>query len=209
MIPFSDHPPAADHGHGLPIRRTPAGRPLVGIITCDRLIGCNTHYFGGRTTPCTKPDCKACNAAIPWRWHGYITFLAQDDRQHCLFECTAQAAEELVIAQTTHGTLRWVKFEARRMSSKPNGRVLLRISPERNVAIPIPSEPNIPAVLAHLWGLPADAVEKGPRRQHTNGDDTRHLGTTDTAHTNPESVAQILGLDRSQETAPRKSTTTR
>jgi len=57
----------------LPLVRTPANRSLKAVVTSDALIGTDTHFWGGHTVPCERPECDACNHGIAYRWHGYLS----------------------------------------------------------------------------------------------------------------------------------------
>ncbi|KKL63923.1 hypothetical protein LCGC14_2170260, partial [marine sediment metagenome] len=70
---FSHTPPDQGHGPSLRLRRTPGPGTLTATVTCERLIGCPTHFYQRRTVPCEGDACQACSEGYPWRWHGYIS----------------------------------------------------------------------------------------------------------------------------------------
>jgi len=158
MPNYSHRPPEQPNGPALPIRRTPAYKPLVAIVTSDDLVGCYTHFHKGHTVPCEAPDCEACNDGLPYRWHAYLSAVDRDTGLHFIFECTAQAAENFVTYRDAHGTLRGCCFQAQRLNQRPNGRVIIQTKPYDVAQHRIPNPPEITKCLAILWSLPTPDV---------------------------------------------------
>jgi len=163
----------------LPLIRTPAGKPLTAFITSDDLIGCDTHFWGGHTVPCDKPDCEACEAGSTYRWHAYLAAYNPDDQLHFIFECTAQAAAKFQEYRKEHVTLRGCHFQAYRWHGRRNGRVIIKFSPASLVPAALPNAPDLAKVMAVVWRLPLPnvfvaGVERGAARIHAdpagNGD---------------------------------------
>lgn len=146
---------------------------MVAIITCDDLIGCPTHYYKGRTQPCSAPDCEACREQVPWRWHGYVSALNTVTHEHFIFEMTAQATDALVAYREQHGTLRGCVFEARRLHARQNARVILRCTPADLQKISLPKPPKLEHALSILWNLPAPEIDLTPNPQHEAATTTR------------------------------------
>jgi len=168
MPNFSNEPPSDVSSYGLPIIRTPGTGSLVAVVTSPSLIGCDTHYFGGRTVPCERPECEACNAGMPFRWHGYVSAWQAGKRNHCLFEVTAQAAEAFVHYRNAHDTLRGCLFEATRFPRRSNGRVVVVCKPADLERMAIPEPPDLQRVLAILWNLPIPEKDR-PDQNHGHG----------------------------------------
>ncbi len=164
MPHWTHAPPDDPRGQGLPIARTPTLRSLKAIVTSDHLIGCDTHFWGGHTVPCTRPNCPADAAGIAYRWHGYLSAYNLHDQLHFIFEMTAQAAHAFTNYQKEHGTLRCCQFEAWRWKHVRNGRVIIKT---QHSAIPdhaIPIAPDLQKVMAIIWRLPADNVKEDGHR---------------------------------------------
>lgn len=162
MPQWTREPPAEPRGPALPIRRTPAYKPMIAIVTSEDLIGCYTHFYKGHTVPCERgartpnngdqnPECDACHDGIPYRWHAYLSAVDQADAVHIIFECTAQASEAFTTYRTAFGTLRGCIFEARRLNQRPNGRVIIRTKPADLAARRIPTAPDICKCMAIIW----------------------------------------------------------
>lgn len=161
MPTFSDTVPDDPRGPSFPIVRTPTWKPLVAIVTSPNLVGCYTHYFKGRTCPCEKPDCEACQAGMPYRWHAYMSVLLKTDSLHAIFECTAQAATNFTDYRDSQGSLRGCRFEARRLNNKPNGRIIISCKPANLTEIQLPNPPDLTKCLAILWDFPIPDVRTG------------------------------------------------
>lgn len=189
MPQYSNTPPADGRGPAYAIRRTPAARALIAVITSDDLLGCATHFYGGRTVPCEAPDCTACLDQIPWRWHGYVAAIDIATYEHFIFEMTAQATDALVAYRAKHGTLKGCKFEATRAHNRPNGRVRLRCKPADLQQMSLPPAPDIARALNILWNIttPSDLLRRKPDRHPL--DETTH---TPKSPDDPEKLSDIL-----------------
>lgn len=158
MPSFSTAVPADPRGPAFQIQRTPPVKPGKGIVTSHDLVGCYTHFYRGRTIPCDRPTCQACNDGIPFRWHAYMTVYNPTNQDHFLFEVTAQAAERFTDYRDTYGHLRGCQFIATRVGNKTNGRVMINTQPADLATIVLPDPPNLLAVLAILWDLPLETL---------------------------------------------------
>lgn len=141
------------------VKRCPAGGRITAIVTANDLLGCNTHYYRGRTQPCEAPNCPACNDGIGWRFHAYLSAVDTNTNEHFIFEFTAQAAEAFDVYRKAHGTLRGCLFEATRQGTKPNGRVIVRTKAADLTARVLPDPPNVQRVLTVLWNIPENAAQ--------------------------------------------------
>ena len=173
MPTWTNELPPEPSAPALPIRRTPARKPLVAVVTSEDLVGTYTHFYHGRTMPCEAPDCEPCSKGQPYRWHAYFAAWEPDTALHFLFECTAQAAENFVQYRKAYGRLRRCKFQATRWRSAPNGRVLIRTKPDELQDRILPQAPDLVACLSVLWNLPsselaADFQEPEKETAHVN-----------------------------------------
>ena len=106
MLQFSSQPPMESTRSAFRLVRTPSKGKLALFITSDSLLGCWTHFFGGRTVPCTGDKCEACQALASTRWHGYVAALEVKTAEPVVFEITGGGAEQLAAYRAKHGTLR-------------------------------------------------------------------------------------------------------
>lgn len=158
MPTYSNAPPDPDEQRALPIRRTPTQGQLRAAITVDDLIGTNTHFYGGHTVPCEPPNCEACAKGIPWSWHGYVSAIQAGTRLHFIFEFTAQVGQTLREYFDVQSTLRGCVFTAERMHHRPNGRVIITLTPGDLAALNLPRPPDVEAVLAIIWHVPSGST---------------------------------------------------
>jgi hypothetical protein len=139
---------------GFDLRRTPADKPLLGIVTSDNILVTDTHYWGGRTIPCERPDCEACNQSVPYRTHVYVSVFDPKTNEHFLFECTANAAKAFVDYREAAGTTRGCFFHASRPKGTKNGKVAILTKPSDPTKTNLPSPPNVALALCVIWRLP-------------------------------------------------------
>lgn len=166
MPTFSNCLPAKTENKGYDLRRTPPDKPIKGIITSDNIIGCYTHWWGGRTVPCEDDGCEACKNNTPARWHCYLSILEAGSRDHFIFECTGKAALPLQEWTKTNGKLRGVLLTAHRPKRRRNARVEIILRPHDCQGIVVPEAPDLMRAMAVIWQLPADAVKlEGAVRQ--------------------------------------------
>jgi hypothetical protein len=153
MPTYSNEPPNDPRGHSLTLKRTPINRALIAIVTSPDLVGCPTHFWGGRTVPCENPDCEPCRNGMPWRWHSYLSAWDTNTRIHFLYESTARATEPFVTYRKAYGSLRGCHFRARRANSAINSRVYIETQPADLEKIKLPQPPDLIKCLAIIWNL--------------------------------------------------------
>jgi hypothetical protein len=157
-VAFSTDIPSDPRGKAFPLKRTPPGGKLIAAITSENLLGCDTHFYGGHTVPCERPECEPCGKGMPFRWHGYVAAIDAANMLHFIFEFTAQAADAFDVYRIAHGTLRGCRFLATRLNNKANGRVILTCSPVDQQKITLPEPPDIASCMSIIWNLPTDQV---------------------------------------------------
>ena len=163
MPQFSSEPPRDPRGQSLELKRCPPGAVLPGLVTCHDVVGCPTHFWGGRTVPCEAVECEPCLAGIGWRWHGYVSAWHPTLKLHYLFEMTARCVEPLTEFRKVHPSLRGCQFLAQRPSGKPNGRVYLKTKSIDLTTITIPAPPDLTQLLAMIWNVPLPNISVADR----------------------------------------------
>jgi len=151
-------PDPAQH-KGYDLVRTPPDRPLRAVITCEQMAICFTHFWGGRTRPCEKPECEACNAMSPTRAHCYVSAYDPGTKDHFLFECTAAAAFPFRDWIATYGTLRGCMFHASRPKRRRNSKVEILTKPCDLTKIVLPNPPDVPLAMTVIWQIPGTAIK--------------------------------------------------
>lgn len=158
MPTFSNDPPEDPKGFALPLVRCPTGQGLVGIVTSTDLVGCATHYFGGRTVPHESDDCEPCQRGIPWRWHSWLGAYSIKQHGSFLFESTARVTKIFVTYRQAHGTLRGCKFRAQRRTGARNSRVYLECQPADLDGVQLPEPPDVVRCLSFIWNIPLPSL---------------------------------------------------
>jgi len=177
MPTWSHELPNKQKHMGFDLRRTPPAGALQAIITCDDLLVVDTHFWHGRTTPCerqqldsagqlTAGNCAACNDAVPYRTHVYVSAFAAKLRQHFIFECTAHAAKPLAEYRAAALTLRGCVIHASRPLGAKTSKVAIQTNAANLSLVTLPDPPDLIKALSVIWRLPATGVATHqPKRQ--------------------------------------------
>lgn len=161
MPNWTDRPPEDDRSFSLPLIRCPASGSIWGLVTSETMIGTQTHYWHGRTIPCSEQNCPACVDGFPWRWHGYVGLLLLPKHQHVILEMTAQAVEPIVKWADGRESIRGTALQAKRIGNRKNGRVLISVKAGDPERIQMPDVPNLVAALGLIWSLPTEDLQPG------------------------------------------------
>ena len=197
-VPTWTHELPADRKHmGFDLRRTPPDKPLIAIVTAEQMTITATHFWGGRTVPCERPDCEACNASVPYRTHVYLSAFDPKTHDHFIFECTSNAAKAFQEYQKANETLRGCLFSASRPKHTRNGKVVIITRPADLTRVTIPRPPNLILALSVIWRLPTPAIREaynlaGTSRITTDSARTAAMRTQDDNAADPPSIAEIL-----------------
>lgn len=159
MLTLTDSIPDDPNDRPFPIQRVSGSRPLQCVVTIPKPLGCSTHYFGGRTVPCTEPDCLACRSGVSRRFHLYLTCYDHRTQLHFLLELTAAAAEKILVYGREHGTTRGCGLKCTRIPATANGRIHVQTTPTDPTRYPIPEPPSLPAILGRMWNIPLPMIQ--------------------------------------------------
>lgn len=208
MPAWSNQLPKQQKHMGFDIRRTPDCSAVQGIITCQDLLVCDTHFWGGRTIPCerqkTAPDgslvagdCPACREAVPYRTHVYVSVFDSKTQDHFLFECTAAAAKPLEAYKEATGTLRGCIMHAQRPKGFKNAKVVIQTNTANLARVTLPEPPNMILALSVIWRLPLTglAIEdhsKQGHRAHAQSAPINRMRNQPDNQPEPQSMADIL-----------------
>lgn len=161
---FTDRPPSREKPKPLTLVRTPPAGKLIGHITCDTPVAAKTHYYGGRTMPCTGDLCRACEDKRGHRWHVYVTLFTAHDQRHVLHECTDDAGAPIYAWADAGNKLRGTRWVSYRTNSKANGPVQINLFAEATNSLFLPVAIDIKQVLCQIWkvaGSREEAKESG------------------------------------------------
>lgn len=135
------------------ITRPPQKSPLRLLILSHDLTGCYTHFWHGRTMPCTGHECEACSASKLPEWHGYLACLQSGTRIRWILEITKGCAAVLDKQFRDARTLRGTVIECGRTSNKSNGRQYVRVTDKVDTMDDVEKAPNLQPILARMWQL--------------------------------------------------------
>ena len=123
------------------------------IVLSHNLVGCYTHFYGGRTLPCGDEECLACDNGNARRWHGWLHTIGVESRAQGILELTSACALPIDEYFRAHRTLRAAMLTARRTPAKPNGRVHIDLTPTEADRTDLPKGVDVRLVLNHLWEI--------------------------------------------------------
>ena len=166
MPAWTDRVPDTATKFGFDLHRTPPDRPLTAIIISPDLIGCHTHFWGGRTVPCEDENCPACAENMPSRWHAYVACYDPRTQETFIFETTAKGAQALENYRDSFGTLRGCLFSAARPKRRKNSKVEIATKTADLTRITLPPPIDIVRAMSVIWQLPATAI-KTPTAEHS------------------------------------------
>jgi len=131
--------------------RVKPGRPIRGICASPHLLGCWTHWFGGRTIPCEAPDCVPCANQVSRRWHAYLHLYSTSTHHSAILEITALAARDLEPYIEVHHTLRGAEIDVQRSNQRPNSTLIITARPADLQRYTLPEPIDIIAAMSRMW----------------------------------------------------------
>jgi hypothetical protein len=178
MPKWSNELPVLKKHMGFDLKRTPETAPLQAIVTCEDILVCDTHYWGGRTIPCEReaalPDgtitagnCAPCRESMPYRTHVYVSCFDWKTREHFIFECTSHAAKPLEDYKIANKTLRGCIIRSQRPKGQKNSKVVIETNTANLAKNPIPLPPDLILALSTIWRLPTAGL-RSEKKRHQN-----------------------------------------
>lgn len=171
---WADAPTTRSETNHFEIIRTPPGGSIHAVIASEKFIGTNLHYYRGRSTPCRKNNCEACEAGHRPRWTGYVLIMSKKTRRLNIFEFTQRCYEPFHAMQVARDSLRGVVFTCRRTSSRPNGPLTIIFEEDRMDPDAVPPVPDLREILERIWEIKEVEVkidfEPRAQRSSLNGD---------------------------------------
>jgi hypothetical protein len=156
-VRFQKNPPKSDDHGGWDILRADPTHPIPLTVVSSDFFGLRTHYHNGRTVPCIKDGCEACQAFKDSRWHGYLFAIKNNGHDRVIIEYTPPAHKQIEAGWKEHGTLRGLSIILSRTSNKANAKVSIAIRGLSPIAHRLPAEPFMWTTLAKIFGVAAVA----------------------------------------------------
>jgi hypothetical protein len=170
-INWSPTPPNDNDYCAIRLVRTPVGRAVTTVICSHTLIGCPTHYAGGRTQPCSGADCELCAKAFSARWHGYLHTCNPESASQNVLELTGAAAQQLLAQAPANGDLRGYNLTCGRTQKRANARVLITLAQQTVPDKFLPPPLDVQAYLQHVWAIDQErgipAAEQPARKPYS------------------------------------------
>lgn len=143
----------ASKNYSIELVRCPAKGGNSAIILTDQAYWIDTHYWRGKTQPCTGPVCPGCRANAPIRELGYIAIMHPRDHVIKILQITHQAwhamQSYLVIARTMRGaTITQIRPDGRK-----NGRVKTTVSATKITIENLPEAPDVRSIMEQIWEI--------------------------------------------------------
>jgi hypothetical protein len=151
MSIWSDAPKREDLPANYRIMRCPPKGEIRGVVASDVIVGTHLHYFRGRSTPCSKSQCEACEAGHVPRWKGYVLLMSLKTKNLQIFEFTERAYEAFLQKQEQHASLRGCVLTCRRTANRPNGPLQATFDEARYDDALIPPVPDLREILQRIW----------------------------------------------------------
>lgn len=150
---FSEAPPEEAGPIGIRITRAPKSGKAVFTILSERLLGCWTHFFLGRTQPCVDDGCTICSPKAPRRWYGWLAGYDVAQRTKALVEVPPGVALGLKAYRLEVGNLRGHAIQLSRKNSKDNGPVVGRFAAGIYASEMLPPCPDVVSLLMRMWRI--------------------------------------------------------
>lgn len=157
LVRIERMPTDGDSGAGWDIIRAAADHQLALTVVSTDLFGIRTHYHRGRTGPCLKAGCEACEEGKLSRWHGYLFAVRSSNSERVIFEFTPPCASTFDAAFREYGKLRGLNVIVSRTSNRANAKVVVVIKGPSPNAHKLPREPLMWPTLSKIWGLRSES----------------------------------------------------
>lgn len=152
-IVWSDTPTPKDQTNRLELVTLGPAASVHGVITCQKLLGTDTHYLNKRTLPCSHEDCPGCLRHQPKRPEFYVSLYTSKPSKHLLLRLTPGAAHLIVEHCPNREAQRGTWLTVKRRGTKANGSLLVEVGEKLVDYLVLPPEPDLRKCLWHIWGL--------------------------------------------------------
>lgn len=153
MTIWTNDPPADAGFKSYKLLRCPPGKSLRCIVLSRFPIGCDLHFWKGRSTPCKHGDCEACHGGNRPRWKGYVFVKSLQTNSVAIMEYTARAHEAITAFLTTYPNLRGAKMGITRTGNRQNSPILITFDEGRSDEVLLPDPEDLQGTLERMWEI--------------------------------------------------------
>ena len=178
-IEWNERPQDNDVNDRIEIYRIKKKGMRGAVILSEKMIGTYMHFWGGRSEPCMKKNCRACEAGNRARWYGWIGICVAETHQIMILEITRAAAEQIKEYLESHEKLRGAKIAGWRKGKKENGKLTLEIREGESKLLFLPKEPEICERLKRMWETKRRNLEverEKPNKEEDVPSETKRIG---------------------------------
>jgi len=161
-------PATEKSAHIYEIIRTPRTGLSRAYVISHAPVTVTTHWWGGRTQPCTEGACPACQKAVRRDQHSYLFIAPDPPTRAYLLELTPGPTLALRAVFRKRRTLRGIQIKLTRRAGRPNGAVILDVLDDEPTIVPIPAAPSILDALKRLWKLTGPSAAAVIERENAN-----------------------------------------
>jgi hypothetical protein len=129
---------------------------LVAVILSHDLQCAPTHYYAGRTRPCTGATCEACAHNHLARWNGYVAAIDLDRNEHIIIELTRNVCDIVAAEFDARRTLKGVRIMLERRAPRANARISCKLAPPATGTGELEAAPDVRPILARIWEIKDD-----------------------------------------------------
>lgn len=124
------------------------------VCLSAELIGRHTHYWGGRSVPCTRPaECVPCSRGNRATWHSWFAGVDLAGHNPRIIELTRPPIIVFREYFSEVGTLRCSAWEVHRSPQKDTGKMYARCIKNPLLAEHTMAAPSVALHLCRIWGI--------------------------------------------------------
>lgn len=164
-VHWSHRPKAADMPARWDVLTVPAKGVGGLIILSHDVCGAYVHYERGRTRPCPRESCAACDAGAVPRWEGYLAVGNSRLDRLVIVRLTPAAMPPLDKYFRDHRTLRGAKLDLQRIGEKTNGKLRAYITRGSAASETLPKGPKMQQFLERMWGIKKSPTTSNGKHQ--------------------------------------------
>lgn len=150
-VDWASQPEPVRPGNKLDLIRCKTGALPPLVCLSSRHVGCDIHWWGGRSFPHLAKDCPACKDKRPAVWKGWIAVWHPKTREIGILEFTHRCTESLDAYFLAHGSCRGGIVTVSRSGTKANGKLTLQIVTGTYAVNELPACPDIKHALELMW----------------------------------------------------------